>query len=152
MKKGWILALIVALVVALTALTTVLVLYFSNRAMEREVFVNNSFFLLKDSAEELLDEKKTQAVIDRLQQLDQLCRSQSRYTDGALNYTPPYVFSVIAAHLENGSYTKAERIALKQDLLALVQAMADKTGLAENKELSYEQLNTLFRELTEKWG
>ncbi len=124
---------------------------------KKEVFVNNTYFLLKDfhtelnksDAESLKSSSKLNEILIVLEQ--KFC-SQSEEMRSSLSYPRKGVFEVIYSNIHDGVYTQDELTELAADIQMLIDQLSDETGMAENNELTDKELNDVYRPFIEKWS
>lgn len=126
-----------------------------HRQDRKEVFVNKVYFLLTDISNDFIileyGEDITFDVYRNLVTLDTVCQTYAQETKGKFYYPEPTVFGKIASNLHNNVYDENELKMLISDIQIIIQHLSDSTGKAENAELSYEELNTVFQSFYESW-
>ena len=146
----------IGLIVIILCLSIWVMGYATNHQLAKEIFINESYFLLKDIAEEIDmlasgDDTMPSSLQSALVELDVRCIIQTQRTNGNFRYIRPGVFEMIARNLETAAYSSSQLEALAKDLQQVIDEMSDKSGIAENSTLSYKELNNIFQTFEKKW-
>lgn len=123
----------------------------------KEIFINESYFLLKDLHSEINNHdmgslKLSSNLSETLMELDLRCVLQSQEKWTAFSYPRPGVFELIKSNISNGVYTQDELEELSMDVQVLIDELSDETGIAENSHLNYKELNDILEVFCRKWG
>lgn len=123
---------------------------------EREIFINNIYFLLKDFHTELTNQKTedltlTTGINEILVELDVRCILQSQEMWSKFSYPRPGIFQLIKSNIDKGIYTQEELRELSVDIQEAIDAMSNETGNFENAALTYKELNSIFETFFRKW-
>lgn len=153
MKKSILYSLLVILILCLAAFGFI---GYRKQQRTREVLINKVYFLLTDVSKKLdiieTEEELSFLVCRDLTRLDTVCNIYEEETRGAFHYYKPGMFGKIADDIYANEYTQNELMMMKSDMQRMVQELSDHSGIAENSDLSYEELNNIFDSFYDCWG
>lgn len=106
----------------------------------KELFINKSYFLLKDVSENIETENYDD-VIFNLAELDAIF-TMFRQENGDFYYRDPGFWRVLANNIRSNGFT--DLASINSEIHEIITNLSDSTGIAENSELSYKELNDIF--------
>lgn len=122
----------------------------------KELFINEIYFLLTDISNNLStirnDDSLSFSVYLNLTRLDTICEIYNQETRGTFNYNSPGIFGRIVDDIYNNVYNQKELTMMTSDIEKMIKELSDNSGIAENSDLSYEELNNIFNQFYNRWG
>ncbi len=150
-------ATVIIWVLAVLLLISGLISAFSLRSYihQRKLFINDVYFRITavEACMRDFDAGNAEAVgriAEELAILDNTCDIQSKYTNGAFYYENRGRFLRMRDALLAGEYSESDVKSLHAFLIAALEEMSDKSGAAENENLTYKQLNAIFADFFSK--
>ena len=113
------------------------------RQYTKELFINKSYFLLKDVSEGIEAESYDDVVLN-LVKLDTIFEMFRQETKGNFYYGDPGFWGVFADSIRSKQSNSDDLILLADGIRDVIHNLSDNSGIAENPKLSYKELNDIF--------
>lgn len=148
--------IIIAELIIILCLTAFLFSEYRNRQHSKELFINDVYFLLTDISNNLDNIENVNAfsftAYMNLTRLDAVCQIHNQETSGTFHYNSPGIFGEIVDSIYNNEYDKDELEMMASDIQRMVQDLSDNSGIAENPDLSYDEINDIIDPFYNRWG
>ena len=116
---------------------------YQERQNIKELFINQSYFLLEDASANIESENYDDAILNFVE-LEAIFTMFRRETNGDFYYNDPGFWGVSADMIRGKDYTPRDLASIENEIQEAITSLSDDTGIAENPELSYRELNDIF--------